>query len=262
MHLSFAGRQRNVDLLLQPFEDLDVSRHARLLNEQQVVWFQSRRQLDECGRRHGGMGVEHDSPREPDFLAGRLDRRHHPVDVGRRSRVLVDSVRRHLLGLRCVIDADSIARWAAKQPVHGRVPQLARDVPQGNVDRRHRMDHDRAAADVAMGPEHLLPEVLDARRVLAAQQIEQGMGQLASHADVRPLQVSPTRDAVIRLDLHIHDRANPICLQPGDANARRAVHHLSPRRVLRRNRLIEQCQASGRTPHSSKQVATIEMPCL
>ena len=50
-----------------------------------------------------------------------------------------------------------------------------------------RVDHERPAADVAMGAVDLLPEVLDARRVLAVEQFEQRLGQrLRRRADRRP----------------------------------------------------------------------------
>src|SRR5207249_9327194 len=102
----------------------------------------------------------------PDALAGGADGVHHAVDVARRAGVLVDAVRRHLVGLLRRVDADAVAGGAAEEAVDGDAPQLAGDVPQRHVDAGDGVDHERAAADVAVGPVELLPQVLYPRRVL------------------------------------------------------------------------------------------------
>ena len=105
-----------------------------------------------------------------------------------------------LTALRRVIDADAVAAGPAQQPIDRHVPQLAGDVPQGHVDAGERVDHERPAAHVAMGPVDLLPEIFDARRVLAVEQLEQRFDQRLRHSRIDSLDVAPADDAVIGFD--------------------------------------------------------------
>ncbi len=49
------------------------------------------------------------------------------------------------------------------------------------------MDHERPAAHVAVRAEELLPEMLDAGRVLAVEQLEQRFGQGAGDLRLEPV---------------------------------------------------------------------------
>ena len=86
-----------------------------------------------------------------------------------------------LVGLRRGIDADLVARRPAEQAIDRHAPELAGDVPQGHVDGRDDVRHERPAAHVAVRAIELLPQVLDARRVLAVEQLEQRLGQGHGH---------------------------------------------------------------------------------
>ena len=129
-----ASGMRN--LLLEPLEHLDVARHGGLLEEEQVVRLERAGELDQHGRRDGAVGVEHDRAARPDLLARGLDGRDDPLDVRGRAAVFVGAAGRQLLRLRRVVDANPVAGRAAEQPVNRRVPQLAGEVPQRDVDAR------------------------------------------------------------------------------------------------------------------------------
>src|SRR5262249_55087063 len=167
--VALAGGQRNVNRLLEALEHLDVAGNRGLLDEQNVIRFEGAGELDEGGRRHGTVGVEHDRAVGADLVARRLDGLYHAVDVGGIAGMLVDAVRRHFLGLGRVIDADAIAARAAEQAIDRHAPQLAGDVPAGHVEAREGVHHEGAAAYVTMRPVDLLPQVFDARRVLAVE---------------------------------------------------------------------------------------------
>ena len=64
------------------------------------------------------------------------------------------------------------------------------------------VDHERPAAHVAVRAVQLLPEVLDARRVLAVEQLEQRLGQRLGRPRIDALDLAPADDAVIGLDAH------------------------------------------------------------
>ena len=154
-----------------------------------------------------------------------------------------------------MIDADAVARRPAEQPIDRHAPQLAGDVPQGHVDRRDRVDHERPAAHVAVGAKELLPEMLDPRRVLAVEQFEQRLGQRLRRPRIDPLEIAPAADAVIGFDLHINDRPDPVRLHRRDADARRAVGDLLRGVLLGAHRLIHERHSGCRCADGVNKIA-------
>ena len=73
-----------------------------------------------------------------------------------------------------------------------------------------RMHHERAAADVAMRAVDLLPKVLDARGVFAVDEFVERFDERLRHARIDRLDFTPTGDAVIRLNFHVHGGADPV----------------------------------------------------
>ena len=96
-----------------------------------------------------------------------------------------------LVRLRRGVHADLVAARPAEQAVDGHAPELAGDVPQGHVDAGDDVRHERPAADVAVRAVELLPEVFDARGVLAVEQLEQRLGQAARALSARRPVTSP-----------------------------------------------------------------------
>src|SRR5262249_49439924 len=88
------------------------------------------------------------------------------------------------------------------------------------------VDHERSAANVAVRPEQLLPQVLDARRVLAVEQLVQRFDQRLRGARVDALEVTPADDTLVRFDANVDDGIDPEGTQSGDANGRAAVGDL------------------------------------
>jgi len=50
---------------------------------------------------------------------------------------------------------------------------------------------------LAMGAEDFLPEILDARRVLVVEQLEQRLDERLGYAWIDPLEIAPADDAVV-----------------------------------------------------------------
>ena len=71
--------------------------------------------------------------------------------------MLVDSVRGNFQGLVRVIDPNPIAGRPAEHAIDGNVPEFSDQVPEGDVDGRNGVDHQRTPSDVAMCPVSLLP---------------------------------------------------------------------------------------------------------
>ena len=83
--------------------------------------------------------------------------------------------------------------------------------------------HERPAAHVAVGAVELLPQMLDARRVLAVEQLEQRLGQGAGDLRLQAGDLAPAGDLVVGLDLDVGLRPNGKAVQRGDADAGRFV---------------------------------------
>ena len=79
-----------------------------------------------------------------------------------------------------------------------------------------RVDQERAAADIAMGAIDLLPEVLDARRVLAVEELKQRLRELNRDVRLQPRHFPPPDDAFVRLDLDVRLRPHPKCRRSPD----------------------------------------------
>src|SRR5207249_7782740 len=77
----------------------------------------------------------------------------------------------HLPAAQVRVEADEIANRSAPEFVAGDVVDLAEDVPQGDVDAGDGGAADDAVAVPEMLAVHHLPEVLDARGVLADEEL-------------------------------------------------------------------------------------------
>ena len=77
-------------------------------------------------------------------------------------------------------------------------------------------------------------------------------------ARIDALDLAPADDPVVRLDLHVHDRPDPVRLHRRDANARRAVGDLGGRVLLLADRLVDEGQACRGGAEASQQVAAAE----
>jgi hypothetical protein len=144
-----------------------------------------------------------------------------------------------------VIDANAIAARPAQEAIDGHAPELAGDVPQGHVDGGQRVHHERAAADVAMGAVDFLPDVLDARRVLAVDQIEQDFDERLGDARIDALDLAPAGDAVVGLDLDEDGRLHARGLEAGDANGGRAIADLGGGILVGGDHFVEDRRARG-----------------
>jgi hypothetical protein len=156
-----------------------------------------------------------------------------------------------------MIDADAVAARTAEQPVDRLTPQLADQVPQGDVDTCERVNHEWAAADVAVRPIDLLPDVLDARRVLAFDQRKERFGQDLGDARVNRLDLAPAGRAVVRLDLDEDDRIDPVGPQGGDFEAGRLVVYLDSGVVVLSDDFGQQGAAGGDGGGGGQAFATI-----
>src|SRR5207248_1923455 len=82
---------------------------------------------------------------------------------------------------------------------------------------------DRPAAHVAVRAVDLLPQVLDARRVLAVEQLEQGLGEDARDLRLAAGDLAPAEDLVVGLDPDVGLGADGRGLEGGDLDAAGAV---------------------------------------
>ena len=198
----------------------DVLRPARLFQEIQPVRFERLRKLHAHGRRRPRMTVNHDVNIRP-------DRRAHALDRGRRRAHGREAFERHgrghrhgfecriaaLDGLPCkigkaigvgdvgfvkilhpstaqvAVQTDVVAHSAAPKLVTGNVQDLAGDVPQGDINPRHRGRADNAAAVPKMLSKHHLPQMLDAPRIFPHDERRQIL-EGADHAARVPLEGS------------------------------------------------------------------------
>src|SRR5262249_6176665 len=165
------------------------------------------------------VSVEHHGPVGAYFLARCLDRIDHATDIGRVPGVIVDTMRRHLVSLVRRVNANAVAARATEQPVNGYAPEFSSQVPQGHVDAGDGMDHERTAAHVPMGTVQFLPEVFDPRRVFAAQQLKERLGQGLGGPRFQGADLAPASYILIGVDLHINSGAYEVSSQPFDADA-------------------------------------------
>ncbi len=221
--IAFAAGQRNLHLLLDALERLDVSRHGGLFEKQDLVRLNRRGELNQRGRRHGAMGVEHDRA----VLARRAAGPAAPPRPSSRCRpgrpIAASAELPILTALAGRIDANLVARRAAEQPIDGHAPQLAGDVPQRHVDAGNRVHHEGAAALVALRAVERLPQVLDPRRILPVEQLEHRLRQRLRHRRHDALDLAPAADAVIGAQLDEHAIAADRRAEAGEANRRGAV---------------------------------------
>ena len=96
-----------------------------------------------------------------------------------------------------------VARRTTEQAINRHAPEFPRDVPQRHVNAPQRVRHERTAAHVAMRSVNFLPEKLDARGVLAVEQLEEGIGQNARDVGIEAGDFAPAEDAVVGLDLNV-----------------------------------------------------------
>ena len=258
--IALTRRQRDRNLLFDSFEDFDVARHRGFFNEHHVVRFDRGGELNQRRRWYGRMSVEHHGSVRPHVFPRAGNRLHHAVNVDRCAGVLVDTVRRHLLSFRRVIDANAVACRTTQKSVHRHVPQLAGKVPQRDVDRGDRMHHQGTAAHIAMRSIQLLPDVLDTCGVLAIDQLKQRLHQNSCDSRIDPLEVTPAADPVIGLDFHIHNWTNPIRLHARDANTRRTIENLCRRILFVPHNLVRERQARGSSPETGQQIAASQRP--
>src|SRR5262249_59249877 len=101
------------------------------------------------------------------------------------------------------VHADLVAARPPEQTIDRHAPRLASDVPQGHVDGRERVRHERPAAHVAVGAVDFLPEIFNARRVLAVEQLEQRLREGAGDVRLQSGDLAPAGDLEVRLDLDI-----------------------------------------------------------
>ena len=80
------------------------------------------------------------------------------------------------------------------------------------------MSHQWSAADIAVRAVELLPQVFDARRVLAVQQIEERRRQSLRDVRLRLGDLAPAVDLLVRLDLDVDPAAEAVGAECGDAD--------------------------------------------
>ena len=167
-----------------------------------------------------------------------------------------------LLRLGRMVDANTLAARAAKQSIDRHAIQLAGDVPQRHVDAGQRVDHERAAAHVAMRPEQLLPQMLDPRRVLAIEQIEERFREDFGRSRIDRLDVTPAGDAVIGLDTDEEDGTDPPGPQARDTDGGGAIGHLRRGISLGACGVGEHCQPSGDGPTGTRPLPPLRIDTL
>ena len=101
---------------------------------------------------------------------------------------------------------------AAEQAVDRLAERLALQVPQSHIDRGHRGDADRRAAEVHRAAIHLLPEPFVVERVLADQKSPQPAGDVVAERGVddrlhhlgRRIRLADAFEAVVGADADEH----------------------------------------------------------
>ena len=218
-----ARGQGHGDRLAHPPHDLDVARHPALLPEQQVIGLQVAPHLAGDGRRHLAVGVEHDDAGGADLGAALADAVEDPLHPVRGIAVGADAPGADLDRLGAGVHPHLVAAGSAEEPVHGHAVELAGDVPEGHVDGGDGVHHEAAAAQVSVGAEQPLPQVLDGGGVLADDHLAEGLGQGAGDAGLHVVDLAPAGDAVAGLDLHVPLGAHGDRPQGGDPDAGGAV---------------------------------------
>ena len=97
--------------------------------------------------------------------------------------------------------------------------ELAGDVPEGHIDGGDGVYHEAAVAQVAVGAEHALPQVLDAGRVFADDDLGHRLGQGAGDGCIHVVDLAPAGDALAGLQLHVALAAGGDRREAGDADA-------------------------------------------
>ena len=118
-----------------------------------------------------------------------------------------------------------VAAGAAQQAIHRHLIELAGNVPQRHVNGRNHVQHQPAAAQVAMGAEQPLPVMLDPRRVFADDQRSQRLGQGTGDLGLHIVDLAPADHPHIRLHLHVPLGPHRNGRQALDPNGRAAIFH-------------------------------------
>ena len=176
--MSLPGRNRNIDIFLNPPHRLSVFRRHRIFVEQQIVGLQPFADDDGVfgGEPRRTMSVDHNvhliAYRAPDGFDS-FDR---PIDSAglHAGDPAVAHLERTFWRSGMSIRAYPFANPSAEQVPYWRVQHFAFDVPQGHVDRvdrarpwrsRHSVAHDRH--------DHLLVQSLDIGRILTHDDVGQ-----------------------------------------------------------------------------------------
>src|SRR5262249_49344101 len=117
--------------------------------------------------------------------------------------------------------------------------------PEGHVQPREGVQHEWAAADVAVGAVDLLPEVLDPRRVFAVDQLVQGFDEHAGDTWVDRFDLAPADNTVVSLQANVDGRAGPVGAHAGELDGGGFVGHLG-RGVLAGSDVVQQGCAGNR----------------
>jgi len=224
---ALAGGDRDVDVRRDQRHRVEVVRDRRILVEVGVVGGDAARQDDRLGGAELAVDLDAEVHRVADrraILAHRLDR---VADLGRVGREVgpvarvvgergqvADGGEALGLGIEApphqrlaraaedvVVDAGLVARGAAEELVGRDAEVLARDVPEGDVERGERA-HDRRAPEVGPAVE-VLPVVLDPQRILAEQVALEGLHRLRGRFQEAPrARLAEPDDPRVGMDLH------------------------------------------------------------
>ena len=162
-----------------------------------------------------------------------LDRLHQRLNVGGIAGRRTRSTGGDLVSLGRGINADPVAGRATHQSINRHAMQFAGDVPQGHVDARNRVQHEGAAAIIPVRAIQFLPEMLDARWVLAVEQFKHRLHERLRDRRWQLRNLAPAENLLIGFDFQQRLAADRVGLEAGDLDRRRAVDKLS-RRVVGR----------------------------
>ncbi len=126
------------------------------------------------GMAHRGKALERHRRRHRHRLERGEALLHHPrCELAETLRLVALVEVLHLPAAQMAVEPDVVPHRPAPELVAGDAVHLAEDVPEGDVDAAHRGAADDPVAVPEVLAEHHLPEVLDARRVLADDQVGQ-----------------------------------------------------------------------------------------
>jgi hypothetical protein len=94
---------------------------------------------------------------------------------------------------------------------------------QGHVDAGDGVHHERSAAHVPVRAIELLPEMLDARRVLAVEELEERLRQQGRRPGLQGADLAPAVDLLVGFDADVNPGADAMGAQGADADRGTAV---------------------------------------